>query len=132
MPERYPPDDPREWINRAHSNLILAKERVNQDIYLEDLCYNAQQAAEKAIKAILILNRIPFPYIHDLAALVTLLLNNDINVPEPVKESAKLTRFAVGTRYPCLPPRVSQEEYHRAIRIAEDVVLWANGEIDNR
>ena len=49
MPERYPPEDPREWLNRAQSNLVLAGMQGDR-IYLEDLCFNAQQAAEKAIK----------------------------------------------------------------------------------
>jgi HEPN domain-containing protein len=50
-PERHPPTDPREWLNRARSS--LAKTRIRGDeIYLEDLCFDAQQAAEKAIKAI--------------------------------------------------------------------------------
>ena len=51
-PERFPPDDPREWINRARSNLIKAANRV-PGVYLEDLCFDAQQAAEKAVKALL-------------------------------------------------------------------------------
>ena len=57
--ERYSPDDPREWLNRARSNLALAKNRI-PDAYLEDLCFEAQQAAEKAIKAILIACRINY------------------------------------------------------------------------
>lgn len=48
-PERYLPDDPREWLNRAKSNLAMAKSRV-PEVYLEDLCFEAQQPAEKAIK----------------------------------------------------------------------------------
>ena len=36
-PERYPPDDPREWLNRARSNLAMAKSR-GEGAYLEDLC----------------------------------------------------------------------------------------------
>ena len=43
-PERYPPDDPREWLNRARSNLAMAKNRV-EGAYLEDPCFEAQQAA---------------------------------------------------------------------------------------
>ena len=35
LPERFPPDDPREWLNRARSNLALAKNRI-PDAYLED------------------------------------------------------------------------------------------------
>ena len=71
-PERFSPDDPREWLNRARSNLIRAKSKL-LGVYLEDLCFDAQQAAEKAIKALLIKREVVFPYVHDLARLVTLL-----------------------------------------------------------
>ena len=27
-PERFPPDDPREWLNRAGSNPVRAKYRI--------------------------------------------------------------------------------------------------------
>ena len=55
--ERFSPDDPREWLNRARSNLAIAKSRV-AGVYLEDLCFEAQQAAEKAIKAVMIVESI--------------------------------------------------------------------------
>ena len=64
LPERFAPDDPREWMNRARSNLAMAKSRV-PGAYLEDLCFQAQQAAEKAIKAMMIMRDIDFPYVHD-------------------------------------------------------------------
>jgi hypothetical protein len=43
MPDRYPPEDPREWLNRARSNLVLARS-WSPEVYLEDLCFHAQQA----------------------------------------------------------------------------------------
>ncbi|MFQ5880960.1 MAG: HEPN domain-containing protein [Candidatus Methylomirabilales bacterium] len=46
MPERHLPEDPREWLNRARSNLVRAKTK-RKGVYLEDLCFDAQQAAEK-------------------------------------------------------------------------------------
>jgi HEPN domain-containing protein len=53
-PERRPPDDPIEWLNRAKSNPARATADINlPGVYLEDLCFDAQQAAEKAIKALL-------------------------------------------------------------------------------
>jgi hypothetical protein len=58
--------DPREWLNRACSNLAMAKSEM-EGVYLEDLCFDAQQAAEKAIKALLIKMGVEFPYIHDIA-----------------------------------------------------------------
>ncbi len=30
--KRLPPDDPREWLNRAHSNLALAR-KIMADVY---------------------------------------------------------------------------------------------------
>ena len=35
-PERFPSDDPREWLNRARSNLARARDRA-AEVYLEDL-----------------------------------------------------------------------------------------------
>ena len=57
MPDRFPPEDPREWLNRARSNLALAKNTCDNSVYFEDLCFNAQQAAEKAIKAVCIFHQ---------------------------------------------------------------------------
>jgi HEPN domain-containing protein len=59
--KRYPPTDPREWLNRARSNLALAKTNA-LGVLLEDLCFEAQQAAEKAIKAVFIHRALSFPY----------------------------------------------------------------------
>ena len=80
MPRRYPSEDPREWLNRARSNLLLASAQ-REGIYLEDLCFNAQQAAEKAIKALLIQRDAGFPYVHDIAALLTVLERAGQEVP---------------------------------------------------
>ena len=81
LPERFAPDDPREWLNRARSNLALANSRIS-GAYLEDLCFDAQQAAEKAIKAVMIARDIDFPYMHDLGSLLTLLEENGETIPE--------------------------------------------------
>ncbi len=59
-PRRFPPDDPKEWINRARSSLIRASSRL-PGVYLEDLCFDSQQAAEKAVKALLIKHGVEFP-----------------------------------------------------------------------
>ncbi len=124
--ERFPPDDPREWLNRARSNLARAREGVRiPGVYLEDLCFDAQQAAEKAIKGLLIHLSTPFPYVHDLALLLASVEQAGQEVPAAVRQAARLTRYAVTTRYPGLPESVTQEEYEEAVRIAAEVVRWA-------
>jgi len=96
-PERFSPDDPREWLNRARSNLARAKAQIH-DVYLEDLCFDAQQAAEKALKALLIQREVVFPYVHDLARLVTLLEAAGQAIPAVVRRAENLTRYAGVTR----------------------------------
>ena len=130
VPERYPPDDPREWLNRAKSN--LARTKLGNDtpvVYLEDLCFDAQQAAEKAIKAVLLHRNVSFPYIHDLAELLALVEGSGAPVPQAVKEAVQLTPFAAEERYPGLEEPVTRKEYENAVTISETVVRWAQEQI---
>ena len=127
-PERFPPDDPREWMNRARSNLAQARNRL-PGVYLEDLCFNAQQAAEKAIKAVMIAHNIEFPYVHDLDHLLSLLEDEGEVIPAPIRQASKLTKYATITRYPDDIGPVTAQEYAEAIAIAEAVIRWAEERI---
>jgi len=123
---RFPPDDPREWLNRAKSSLARARAGAQiAGVYLEDLCFDAQQAAEKALKALLIYRKVYFPYVHDLAELLGLIEQAGQEVPSTVRQAARLTRYAVVTRYPGLLEPVTPEEYEEAVAIAEEAVRWA-------
>ena len=124
QPERFPPDDPREWMNRARSNLARAKRRVPED-YLEDLCFDAQQAAEKAIKAVFTGRGVEFPYTHDVGRLLSLLEEAGDTIPEEIRQAEILTDYAWVSRYPSAVPPVSVQAYADAIRMAETVVRWA-------
>ena len=123
MPQQRPPDDPQAWLDRAQSNLIRAQQTI-PDVYLEDLCFDAQQAAEKAFKGFLIHLEASFPYTHDLADLITLIERQDRTVPDSVKEAAILTEYAVSTRYPGVSEPVTEDEHAQAVAIAERVVEW--------
>lgn len=122
--ERRAPDDPREWLNRARSNLVRAKQRL-PEVYLEDLCFDAQQAAERALKAVLISLDMEFPYTHDLTRLLERIDAGGRSVPAGVQRSTKLSDYAVESRYPGLAEPVTEEEYQEAVELAEQVVVWA-------
>ena len=47
-----------------------ARQKRQRGALLEDLCFEAQQAAEKAIKAVFVHRGESFPYIHDLDELL--------------------------------------------------------------
>jgi len=125
-PDKRFPNDPFEWLNRAKSNLERAKSDVRlTGVYLEDLCFDAQQAAEKSIKSVLIHLGIEFPYVHDITDLLTILEGKGHSISGEIREAGRLTRFAVETRYPGLSEPVTQDEYEKAIAIADIVVRWA-------
>jgi|SRR5882724_2416907 HEPN domain-containing protein len=126
--ERFSPDDPREWLNRARSNLARAQAKIT-GVYLEDLCFDAQQAAEKAIKALLIKRGVTFPYVHDLARLVTLLEQAGQEIPEFVQRVEALTRYAVVTRYPGLAEPVTEAHYQEAVAVAKAVLEWVEDQL---
>ena len=84
-----------------------------------------QQAAEKAIKALLIKQGVVFPYVHDLARLVTILEEAGEPIPETIRNAEELTRYAVMTRCPGLAEPVTETQYEEAIATAEAVIQWA-------
>ena len=102
----FGPDDPREWLRRAKGNLRLASAK-DPEVPLEELCYNAQQAAEKAIKAIFISLGKPFPYTHNLKRLLDLIAEM-MPVPADVLAAGELTRFAFEARYPGVAPQITR------------------------
>lgn len=132
-PGRYADDDPREWLARAKGSLALARMR-GPGIYFEDLCYSAQQAAEKAIKARLIALDVEFSYTHEIDKLLLEVESAGDAIPDEVRAAEGLTRYAITTRYPWGPgrahrhpepiARVTEAEYLAAIRAAEAVVDW--------
>lgn len=118
-----------EWLNRAKSNLALAKQPKSEEIYFEDLCFETQQAAEKALKAVLISKKITFRFVHDLAELLTLLEQNGINLPEDIRTAAALTDYSVEERYLGPFEPVTENEFKEALHIAEAVIVWAESQI---
>ena len=123
--ERFPPDDPREWMNRARSNLAVANNRT-PGVYLEDLCFQAQQAAEKAIKSVMIRRGVELPYSHNLERLLTMLEDKGETIPNTIREADALSQYAWVARCPGIADSVTVEQYERAIEIAEAVVRWAD------
>ncbi len=57
-PETRDPTNPREWLRRARSNLACARSgRPTPEVLYEDLCFDAQQAAAKSRRAVLVKNQ---------------------------------------------------------------------------
>jgi HEPN domain-containing protein len=128
-PELRDPTDPREWLRRSRSNLARARAGLpTPEVLYEDLAFDAQQAAEKAIKAVLLSKAVAFPKTHALVELFDLVEASGVAVPAGVREAGRLTVYAVETRYPGTED-VTEEEYLEALELAERVVAWAEAAI---
>jgi HEPN domain-containing protein len=123
-PQRPQPGSPADWLARARSSLVLAQQAKPDGAFWEDLCFQAQQAAEKALKAVLISLGISFPWTHSIEALLDL-MPPGVDVPDHLREAARLTDYATTSRYPGDYVPVAQQEYLDALRQAEAVVAWA-------
>lgn len=126
------PDDvqkgsPQDWLKRAKSNLVRARQNKAKDVLWEDHCFDCQQAAEKAVKAVLVLKKINFRFVHDLGELLATLERDGIKPPEAVKEAVALTDYAVESRYPGPAEPVTEEEFKKALKMAVEVFKWSEG-----
>lgn len=90
------------------------------------MCFGAQQASEKALKALFVLKGKQVPRTHSIGDLLTELGTLGFDIPLGVKEAASLTDYAVATRYPGPSDPVVREDLDDAVRMAGTVFSWAS------
>ena len=127
---KHPPGSASDWLARARSDLAIAQAPLPDGALYEDLCFHAQQAAEKALKAVYQHKGWPFRYTHDLETLASGLSEMGVKIPSEIVEADTLSRFAWQARYPGLEEFVTEEEYREAVRMAEEVLNWATRLVD--
>lgn len=113
-----------KWMEMAQSDLAYAQASLALDESFRDkICFHCQQAAEKALKALLVASEIRFPKTHDLRALLSLLSSAEVgDIVRPLSEIVDLNDYAVELRYPDDWYEPSQTETLRAIELAEKTV----------
>ncbi len=90
----------RRWLSKARTDLALATVILEQGPDMDPWvgCFHAQQAAEKALKAVLVTRGVEPPHIHDLGALAAL-MPDDLPLEVSGDDLGNLTTFATGPRY---------------------------------
>jgi HEPN domain-containing protein len=124
LPDRERADAPLRWLDNARADLALARVSLPEGALYEHLCFHAQQAAEKALKAVLRANAVEYPFTHNVQLLIDL-LPAGLSAPQTILAAADLTPYAVATRYPGEVEPVTAEERAEAVRVATIVVQWA-------
>ena len=127
MPHKVKAGSPEDWLRHAKADLALATSPLPRDGLYSTLCFHAQQAVEKSVKAVLVFRGIDFPKVHSLTRLIDL-LPADIERTSRLIQSARLTVYATVFRYPGEDdePDISTDKYQEAVRLAETVFKWAS------
>ena len=119
-----------QWLDHAKNDFKMAKIASGQEGLIEQICFHAQQAVEKAMKAVLVFHQIDFPFTHDLEQLLVLLERKQIVLPGTLQEIGLLTPYAVETRYPGDWGDITDEDVQKALDLAEKALSWAENNID--
>ena len=116
------------WIDRTKSSYELSKATISNNIYFEDLCYQAQQAVEKSLKGLLIYYGVEPEFTHNIGRLLNE-LEKFTEIAENIREAMDLTNYAVQTRYPGEYDDITKEEYEKAVKIAKSCLDWVEKKI---
>jgi len=110
----------QEWVQKAEDDLNMARWlRQAPAPFYDGVCFHAQQAAEKYLKAFLEERNIAYPRTHDLIRLLDL-SGNLLPELDPLRPNlATLSQFAVVTRYRGF--WATQQDADDALHTAEQV-----------
>ena len=124
-------DDPQTWLRFAEQDLAAARQELENRLAVQPrhVCFDAQQAAEKAVKAMCLAQGIDFPFTHDLVRLARMLPPGD-RPPSTDAELQELTLWATARRYPG-DDEAEWPDAERAVAIAHAVVADARARLPN-
>lgn len=113
----------RAWMAKARSDLGTARKLASgPDAYLDTAIYHCQQAAEKAIKALLVEHDLRFEKTHDLEVLIARAIPVAPGLSDLLDPADLLTPYAVAYRYPGDDLIPTAEEFAAALKAAEEIV----------
>ncbi len=113
-----------KWLAKALNDLRAAEQLLKAPaprIVAEAVCFHAQQAVEKLIKAFLTFHEIPFGKTHHLEYLINLASKVEPSFLDLMEDVSKLTPYAVEVRYPDDFYTPTLEEAEEAYKIALSV-----------
>ena len=95
-------DDAKSWVTFAQRDYDVAVHlsKTFHPMPIENICYNCQQAVEKALKAVLIYFTDDCPKTHDIGSLHKLCKEYSTEIELTTSIARTLTRFATKSRYP--------------------------------
>jgi len=131
MPARS--GDPKVWLRKAESDLLNIRNNLGSaEVPWDTVCFHAQQAVEKLLKAFLVANGKPAPREHDLVGLLSVCVQIAARFADLESGCRKLTVYATAVRYPVAFAEPTEGEAREAAAIARDVHAIVLGHLSPR
>jgi HEPN domain-containing protein len=131
---RDPKAECARWLSQADNDLAFAR-YASEGRFFHQACFHAQQAAEKALKAVHYNDGARAVLGHSAVGLLAKLLNSHPDLDRVHDLAAELDLFYIPTRYPNgLVEGTPHETFTRALaeratKAAEELLLAVKGEI---
>ncbi len=126
----------RDWLSEALDDYAAAEDLARLGRYSK-ACFFAHQAAEKALKALMMKRLRAYTTIHSVVELLRRLERGGLAVPRDLYRSAEhLDRLYIPTRYPNAWPwgapheHYGEEDAREALRHARRVLEYVEREIE--
>lgn len=121
------------WLRQARSDLAVARLTADQGFHAQ-ACYHAGQAAEKALKALLVAAGTIPPYSHSLDRLVETVAELGIDATALTSLHLRaLTRMNTESRYPqddeAPIDRFDSNDSSKAVETADAVLAFAEAQL---
>ena len=115
----------RNWFFRANEDMAVMNKLFETDpsFYASSVCFHAQQAVEKFLKAFLVYHNVDFPRTHDVDFLLgecKKIDQNDFDI-----DLGSLADFGVDIRYPddfYVPDKEEIIQYREIAHIIKEIV----------
>lgn len=121
------PPDAQKWLDFAGEDLHMAKLAMRDSLF-NQVCFHAQQVAEKTLKSLIITAGVLPPKTHKLGDLLGLL---PVALPDNLRPRLLLLdRYYIPTRYPDAVPgslatgMPNQADAEEALSASTDINAW--------
>ena len=133
---KNPKADSLRWLEQAKHDLEVAEKNLELLGFYSDVCFMAEQASQKGLKAYLYFKGERYIAIHSVRELAVLCSKYDKGFEKFIEYGMLLDRYYILTRYPdaLAPPAVpyksyTEKEATEAVNSARDIIRFVESSI---
>ncbi len=122
-----PQEEAKRWLSQAENDLEFAKLGLAEGFNAQS-CFNAQQSAEKAIKALAYLGGARYVLGHSVRELLDKIVDSYPQFEQYKETASRLDQYYITPRYPNAHPGTELAPFQVFTQgQAEEAVEWAGG-----